>query len=109
MCPANTSEGHRLQAEGMLDVVGTFAKVRAAFARLLSEMQRRGQVRALQPDAAARAFMGPLLFLRFRHLGLPAAPDLAALEAEGEAHAAFFWESVQKPNKRSKGRRSWRS
>ncbi|MEN9797384.1 MAG: hypothetical protein RL653_1080 [Pseudomonadota bacterium] len=111
------AEGHRLQAEGMLDTVGTLGKVRAAFARLLAEMQRRGHVRALQPEAAALAFMGPLVFLRFRHLGLVAVPDLAALEAEGETHVAFFWESVRvlrkskstKPSKRSNSRRPWRS
>jgi AcrR family transcriptional regulator len=108
------SEGHRLQAEGMLDVVGTFGKIRAAMARLLGEIQRRGQLRPLSPDAAALAFMGPLVFLRFRHLGLMATPDLAALEADGEQHVTFFWESIRavvprKPNKRSRGRRPWRS
>ena len=108
------SEGQRLQSEGMVDVLGTLAKMRAAFGRLLGEMHRRGFTREVDPDAATLAFMGPLMFLRIRHLGLTAVPDLAALEADGERHASFFWESIRKPagkkqNTRSSRGGAWRS
>jgi AcrR family transcriptional regulator len=95
------SDGQRLQLEGMVDMAATHARVVEGLKRLLGEMHRRGHVRALDPEAAAQAFVGPLVFLRFTHLALPATPDLAALEAAGERHAAFYWDCIRKPNSRS--------
>lgn len=98
------SDGQRLQTAGMVDVPATFARVKEGLTRLLAEMQRRGHVRALDLEAAAQAFIGPLLFIRFSRLALAATPDLAGLEADGERHVAFFWASIRKPNGRSNRR-----
>ena len=75
--------------------------MKVGLTRLLRELHRRGHTRPLDLEAAVQAFIGPLVFLRFTHLGLTATPDLSALEAAGERHVAFFWDSIRKQNVRS--------
>ena len=90
------SEGPRLGTAGLLHPRTFIAQARAHVARLFSELVRLKQIRKVDPDTAALAFMGPLIMLRLIYLALPSGPpDLRAMKREAHAHLQQFMESIK--------------
>ena len=90
------SEGPRLGTAGLLHPRVFIAEARARVARLFSELVRLKQIRKVNPETAALAFMGPLIMLRLINLALPSGPpDLRGMKREAAAHLQHFMEGLK--------------
>lgn len=85
------SEGPRLGTAGLLHPRVFIGEARAHVARLFSELVRLKQIRRVDPETAALAFIGPLIMLRLTYLAMPSGPpDMRALKREADAHLQHF-------------------
>ena len=90
------SEGPRLGVAGLLHPREFIGRARANVARLFSELVRLKQIRKINPETAALAFMGPLIMLRLIYLALPSGPpDQRAMRREAAAHLQHFIEGIK--------------
>ncbi len=90
------SEGPRLGTAGLLHPRTFIARARSHVARLFSELMRLKQIRKVDPDTAAIAFMGPLIMLRLIHLALPSGPpDVRVMKKEAAAHLQHFMQGIK--------------
>lgn len=90
------AEGPRLGSGGPVHPQAIFGKGRALLTRMFEEMIRRKQIKKLDPEVLALAFMGPMIALRMMYLVMSGTPhDLRALKAEVDGHLRFFWQAVR--------------
>jgi AcrR family transcriptional regulator len=90
------SEGPRLAQAGLADPSALFAETRVQIEKLVTELQKRGAVRAdLDTRAVTLSLIGPLMVMRVMYIALPAGPvDLKAIMADLDRHLEFFWKVV---------------
>lgn len=101
------SEGPRLADEGIANPVTFLARVREAIARIYVALRQKQLVRDLEPAAAAQAFMGPMVLMRFTYLSQPSKdPDWSVLRVEGERHVAFWWNAVKAEPAEAQGKKN---